>query len=110
MSVKGVPKFDAITLGDFTADFKKATISLSGVAAFIDSETGMTHGWTRGNGPVWSKDTMKKLQELKEAMEEDLARIHFGEESIQVHGTKTKPGLKLPSGLGEHVGRDAPSV
>lgn len=110
MSIKGVPKFDAIALGDLAADFKKATISLNGMAAFVDSETGLTHGWTKGEGSVWSKETMLKLQELKEAMETDFARLHFGEETIQTDGSKKGPGLKFPSGIGEHVGVDASSV
>lgn len=110
MSVKGVPKFDSITMGDLTADFKKATISLSGVAAFVDSESGQTHGWTKGEGPVWSKDTMLKLQDLKESMERDLAKVHMSEDTIRADGDRTKPGLEFPSGIGEHVGVDAPAV
>ena len=111
MSVQGVPRFDAVTLGDITADFKaKATISLKGVAAFVDSETGMTHGWTRGEGPVWSKETMVKLQELKDLMERDLAKIHFREDSVHAIGAPKTPGLNFPSGIGQHLGHETPSV
>lgn len=110
MSVKGVPKFDSVTMGDINADFKKATISLGGVAAFVDSETGQTHGWTRGEGPVWSKETMLKLQELKDSMEHDLARVHFGDDVIQSNGENTRAGLAFPRGIGEHIGVDTPSI
>ena len=111
MSVKGVPKFDTIALGDITADFKKATISLSGVAAFADSETGMTHGWTKGEGPVWSTETMLKLKELREAMERDLARVHFGKGTIHANGEQTRPGLPFqPTGISQHLGADTPSI
>ncbi len=111
MSVQGVPKFNEIVLGDISADFKKATISLSGVAAFVDSDTGMTHGWTKGDGPIWSKETMIKLQDLRKAMEQDLAKVHFSERSIQGKGEHAKPGLPFqPMGIGQHIGVDTPSV
>lgn len=111
MSVQGVPKFDTIALGDISVDFKKATISLGGVAAFVDSETGMTHGWVKGDGSVWSKATMVKLKELKDAMERDLARVHFGKETIATNGELSQHGLPFkPGGIGEHVGTEAPSI
>lgn len=110
MSVKGVLKFNSIAVSELNADFMKATIVLKAVAAFVDSETGETHGWSRGDGTVWSKDTLKKLQELRSAMERDLGRIHFTEDSVASNGEDKKPGLNFPKGIGEHLGSEAPSV
>jgi hypothetical protein len=52
-----------------------------------------------------------KLQELKEAMENDLAKLHFASDSIHVNGETIRAGLPFqPTGIGQHLGVDTPSV
>jgi hypothetical protein len=110
--IKGKPKFDVIAMGEIKADFTKRDTVLKAVAAFAHSETGLTHGWTRGEGQVWSEVTMKKLQSLKESMEKDLAERHL--DGFTVSASGGKPGLNLeatePGGIGEWVGTEVPSV
>ena len=110
MSVKGVLKFDTIAVATVNADFTKAAISLEGKAAFIDSDTKETHGWTTGRGGIWSKETLIKLQELRTAMENDLASLHFSKGTVPSNGARKEHGLDFPSGIGEHVGVEPPSV
>ena len=109
--IKGAPKFNAIAVGELHADFTKTTTHLEGTAGFVDNETGETHGWTKGDGKVWSRTTMLKLKELREAMERDLAKLHFTDGSIEHEGATGKRGLDL-GGIAEHAEgpKDAPSV
>jgi hypothetical protein len=106
--IKGEMKFDAISIGKLSADFLKETLHLEATAAFADSSTGETHGWTKGDGRVWSKETMQALVVLRESMERDLAKLHFSDGA----GTSTAAASE-PSGIGERLGSaavDAPSV
>lgn len=101
--VKGLPKFDALALGELHVDFMKGQIHLEAVAAFVDShsKSGATHGWTKGTGTMWSKQTMDKLNDLKESMESDLASVHFSSTD-----TAVRKGNDL-GGLSEHLGGDS---
>lgn len=73
--VKGTAKFDGIAIGEFTVNFLDHTTKLHAKAAFVASESGLTHGWTTNE--QWTPTTMEKLRELRTAMENDLAAIHF---------------------------------
>lgn len=75
MPVRGTPKFDAVALlGIKEIDFARE-LSLVGTGAFIDTSTGTTFGKTTCTN--WSRDTLNKLQELRESMEYDLAKQVF---------------------------------
>jgi hypothetical protein len=111
MSITGTPRFNGLAVGSLMADFTKGTIVVEATAGFVNSETGETHGWTKGEGATWSPDTMKKLQVLREAMEHDLAKMHFKEHSVQSNSESASSGFELEDkGLSEHLGVDAPSV
>lgn len=103
--INGSPKFDGLAIGSIEVDFTKQTIQLKAVAGFINTATGDTHGWTRGEGGIWSTETLQKLQELREAMEKDLARLHF-EGAVKKESKVLDQGT---AGIGEFLG-DAPSV
>ena len=110
--IKGSPRFNAIAIGELSANFTGSTIHLEGTAGFVDTETGETHGWTKGDGKVWSRTTMLKLAELREFMERDLSKLHFTDSSVENLGATEKLGLNL-GGIAEHAKGekvDAPSV
>jgi hypothetical protein len=104
---EGTPNFDGILVGEFSVSFIESPSVLSAKAAFVNKTTGHTHGWT--SNAQWTPATLRKLQELREAMEEDLAEIHFREGRAAQGGG---PGLgltpKRPLSLGDHL--DAESV
>ena len=110
MTVAGTPKFNAIAVAKLDANFMGPTLSLKATAAFVDEKTGNTHGWTEGVGEVWSDKTMKKLNELRQSMEEDFAAKHL---HGAVRGTTPEPGkgLNMEGGLSEHLkGDSTPSI
>lgn len=104
----GVAAFDGLAVGELTATFMGPSLKLTAKAAFVASKTGHTHGWT--SNEQWSPTTIEKLKELRAAMEQDLARVHFGE----VDTAQASPGMAFPApppgGIGEHVTGDAPSI
>lgn len=110
MSVKGTPRLQELAITSFDVSYEKATISLKATAGFVDAKTGETLAWTRGEGGVWSKETMEKLGELRLAMERDLGKRHFTDGTVPSNGKER--GLNLENGLSAHlgVGTDAPSV
>ncbi len=106
----GVLKVDAVKVGAFEVDLMNPPSGkLTAKAAFINSKTGHTHGWT--NHMVWSPATLLKLRELVESMELDLASAHFvegGEASSTTGGGlfESSPQHSEPNsprGLGEHL-------
>jgi hypothetical protein len=109
--IKGTTKFDGIAIGEFQAKFVGPTLEFVAKAAFVNSKTGDTHGWTTNR--TWSPQVITKLKELKGLMELDLGAVHFdgGGELMDaaVHapyvGDRQEPG-----GLGELLSVDAPSV
>ena len=105
MAVQGVPKFDALAILKIDQiDFLQGP-SLVAHAAFVDTKTGKTHGHTLGRN--WSKETIAKLEELKELMERDMAELHFvQDESISEY--KDAGGSVEPAGIGERL--DARSI
>lgn len=108
--IKGSPKFDGIAIGTMSVNANGNQLHMEATAGFVDSKTGETHGWTKGEGRVWSKATMMKLRELMDFMEEDLANIHFGESMMKSTNTSGSTGVDV-KGIGEHIGSDGvPSV
>lgn len=99
--IRGTPKFDGLAVGEFTANFLSPTIRLHAKAAFIDTKSGATCGWTEGTN--WSPDTLAKVQELRLAVERDLAMMHFSGGGEQPMAVSTPA---LTQGLGEHLGAD----
>jgi hypothetical protein len=78
--------FDALVVGDFTCDLTGATVALVAKAAFVNRETGHTHGWTRQTS--WSPATLSKLAELRTLMEIDLGRTHLIDGGEDVSGSQ----------------------
>lgn len=110
--IRGAPKFDGIAVGEITASFVGPTLSLEAKAAFANSKTGDTHGWTKNT--QWSPGVIEKVRELRALMELDLGRIHFeggGEMLVTTSNTASGLGGGGGGGLGEHLGGESvPSV
>jgi hypothetical protein len=109
MPTLGTPAFDALTILEIEGiDYREGSPSLVGHAAFVNTKTGKTHGKTTLR--QWSKPTLQKLEELRLAMEEDMAKANFvtaGEDAPR------QLSEHEPGGIGEHVGPaadDAPSI
>jgi len=91
MAIQGVPKFDAVALMRIDAiDFTVGSPQLVAHGAFVASVSGSTFGRTTCRH--FSKNTMLKLEELRNAMEEDLAALVF--ESSQDIQTTAEPALR----------------
>lgn len=104
--ITGSPKFNSLVVITLNADFSKPTVSFTARAAFIDTNSGSTHGWTDAMGSAWSKETIAQLEALKESMERDLGQLH-----LDGAARPAKAGLSIEGGIGEHVGEpDASSV
>jgi hypothetical protein len=101
--IKGVTKFDGVAVGEFTAVFTGPTLDFRAKAAFVDSKTGETHGWTTNQ--TWSPTTITKLKELREMMEVDLGMKHLesGGELTPNTISPQRGSPHIPTGLGEHV-------
>jgi hypothetical protein len=105
--IKGVPKLDGVVVGEFTASFIGPTLNFEAKAAFINSKTSETYGWTTNK--TWSPQTIAKLKELRVLMEMDLGAIHFDGGGDIVNDAPRPPssfGNEGPSGIGEHVAGD----
>lgn len=101
--IKGSTKFDAIAVGEFTAAFIGPTLEFKAKAAFVDSKTGQTHGWTTNQ--TWSPPTLAKLHELRALMEADLGAMHLEGGGEVVANAAAPPRIpQVPTGIGEHVG------
>jgi hypothetical protein len=100
--IKGHAKFDGLAIGEFTAIFIGPTLDFKAKAAFIDTTTGQTHGWT--SNQTWSRAVVEKLHELKQLMEIDLGALHLeaGGEPPR-DAVAAQPG-SAHTGLGEYVG------
>jgi hypothetical protein len=97
MPALGIPKFDGVAVLEISVDFKGPSGKVEAVAAFVDTTTGETHGWTKGVGTTWSNQTKERLQALRESMEEDLAARSFGDRRSATRAADV-------GGLGEHLG------
>jgi hypothetical protein len=97
--IRGTAKFDGLAVGELSANLMGPTVKLTAKAAFVNAESGHTHGWTTNE--QWSPTTIEKLRDLRAAMEADLARVHFGDglvERSEVLGGQVPTG-----GLAEHL-------
>ncbi len=45
--IRGNAKFDSISVGEFSGSFLGSTLAFEAKAAFVNSKTGDTHGWTK---------------------------------------------------------------
>lgn len=96
-------KFDGIRVAEITVSLLEAPAVISAKAAFVNTKTGTTHGWTTCKS--WSKETVEKLKELRDAMERDLAATHFEDGAITSSPTTASGGVRDAfQGLGEHLG------
>jgi hypothetical protein len=101
MSVEGTIKFNAVAVAEVEANMLGPSPQLSGKAAFVDTRTGKTHGWTSAKGIAWSKETIEALDALCECMNQDLARIHMAEYTSESTGVTS--GMANITGLSEHL-------
>ena len=105
MAIDGTPKFTTLEVREISAVVTANSVTLTGKAGFRDVKTGAMHAWTRGEGAIWSKETLEQLQTLRGYMESDLARLHFSDApgSVVVDGATFS---SEPRGLMEHLGAD----
>lgn len=106
--IRGNPKFDSIAVGEITASFLGPTVSLEAKAAFANSKTGDTHGWTKNT--QWSPPVMEKLRELRALMEIDLGNLHLeggGEVLVAPANAAPQGNFGSGGGLGEHLGNES---
>jgi predicted flap endonuclease-1-like 5' DNA nuclease len=111
--IRGTPIFDGVALMEFSCTFYNLSNlpaekpHLDAKAAFVQTrdvgerKAGATHGSTTCTR--WSAATMKKLDELREAMEQDLAQRHF-----ENAGATPAAGINLQDigGIGENLADD----
>jgi hypothetical protein len=104
--IEGTSRINALALGELTANFRAGgNITLTAKAAFLNTNAGATMGWTQGESTMWSRETIDILLQLAEAMEKDLARVHFGDGTSPVYARTDAPNAPLSlGGLGEHLG------
>ena len=95
----GTLKADAVVIGEIEVNLLAPTAKVHAKAAFVSTTTGQTHAWTTHTN--WSPDTMRKLAELREAMEEDIAAEHF-----EGGGQDRPRTAREEGGLGEHLRRE----
>lgn len=103
--ITGTPKFNAITLGNLEVNFLRRGEdgpAISVKAAFVNTETGSSHGWTTAGsghgGPVWSALVYEKLTALQEQLEQEVAQLHMLDVGATTGGIQ---GEQV--GLGEHL-------
>lgn len=101
MSIDGTPKFSTLVIKEISAEINGMSVVLSGKAAFVDRNNNATHGWTKGEGAIWSKETLEQLMALQQLMEVDLARLHFSVAGGGVPGREPAPAYV--GGIGEHL-------
>ena len=101
--IRGNAKFDSIAVGEGAFSFLGSTLMLEAKAAFVNSKTGDTHGWTKN--AQWSPPVVEKLKELRALMEIDLGQLHLeGGGEVLVAVTSAGPAAGGGGGLGEHLG------
>lgn len=111
--IRGTPKFDGVAVAEGSFSFLGNGPAIEAKAAFVNTKTGDTHGWTTNK--VWSRATIEKLQELRALMEIDIGQRHLegGGESLMGPATLAgaSGGLREPGGLSAHLAGDGtPSV
>jgi hypothetical protein len=101
--VRGTLIADGLTVMEIThVSFLAGAANPKMVAkvAYVKSDTGATLGFTTHAN--WSTETLQKLADLRTSMENDVARIYFG----QAAGS----AATQPRGLADHLGEDASSI
>lgn len=107
MAAQGSIVFDGVAITTIEADLLNK--SLTARAAFINSKTGNTHGWTEAQGTIWSERTKAAFKALVDCMEQDIGRLHFS--NLPATQVSESSVSSEPSGIGEHLqDHDAPSV
>ena len=110
--IRGSTKFDSVSVGEGAFSFLGSNLTLEAKAAFVNSRTGDTHGWTKNS--QWSPTTIEKLKELRALMEIDLGALHLenGGEVLVASSTvgQTVASSGGSGGLGEHLSRTAEQV
>jgi hypothetical protein len=113
---KGTLVADELKVARIDVDLLVNPAKIHVTAALIDNGTGRTTAWTTGDASMWSRETMQKLKELCEAMEEDMAKHILSEHGVS-DGKATKAKSRAIGGIGERLGSadgaeppDAPSV
>lgn len=111
MTVRGTLKADGLAVARITIDFLQNPVKVHALAALVETQGGQTIGWVNGDGAMFTSETMEKLQDLRLAMEQDLAKRVFVEgHAVSGAAKRGEGGLEI-GGLGEHVGSlDAPSI
>lgn len=103
--------FNKVAVGELSIDLMSTPAKITAKAAFINTLSGQTHGWTTCS--QWSAATVEKLKELRALMEQDLAALHFADavEGGANTGTTTAGSIKdNVKGLGEMLGSVAEEV
>lgn len=103
-------KFNNLKIIRLRADFNIAGGNLEADAAFVNTVTGETHGWTKSGGSPWEKDTQDAMTILKELMERDLQRIHFDDATDTVQSGSATGLQPEGGGLGELLSSEPKSV
>lgn len=111
--IKGTPRFDGLAIGELSISYlSNLTARKEGgppviavKAGFVNSETGATHGWTKGGGPhgapKWSATVYEKAEELRELLELELAQLHF--ENVEEGPAPSRNADDPDEGIGEHA-------
>lgn len=97
----GVLKATTLTVTEIHVNLADVTVSFEAHVAFVDTKTSRLHSWSKNR--QWTPATMRKLEELRAAMEDDLARIHFGEDTNLPVEQQSTPAGKKPEGLLAHL-------
>jgi hypothetical protein len=104
--IRGSAKFDSIAVGEIAVSFLGPTVTVEAKAAFVNSKSGETHGWTKNT--QWTPAVIEKLRELRALMEVDLGQIHLeggGEILVTTAAnTSSSVGAEASGGLGERFG------
>lgn len=98
--------FNGIALGELSVTFLENPPRITAKAAFINTVTGQTHGYTTCY--QWSAETVAKLKELRALMERDISVLHFTDAGGSVVAASTTGGGGIGEtfkGLGETLGQ-----
>jgi predicted RNA polymerase sigma factor len=113
MPAQGTLNADGLSVARITVDMLQQQPKVDALAALINTKTGKTLAWANAEGGMWSNNTLAKLTELRESMEDDMAKALFSEHTSRQRSVGGR-GVRVDgAGLGEHLGEgavEAPSV
>lgn len=96
-------RFNHVAVAEIAVNFLDYPAKVVAKAAFVNGQTGQTHGSTTCQ--QWSEVTLQKLRELRAAMEQDLAVLHFADAGPGASSTTGSGSIASQfKGLGEHLG------